>query len=120
MEGSRTVNRPVDEVKDRLTLMLGSAGADFTVEDESGAIRFSHGTYLTQTVGMLPKTGTLQLRPENGKTRVVWEVRPTLFIRIWLTFFGVAFFWLIFPPIVAYLALVRHPGRFVDSILNGL
>jgi hypothetical protein len=119
LTGSVLIPRPRPVVVDRLRVIL--AGANCTVlESSEDRIRFRHGTYLSQTAPLLPKTCDLRLEEESGSTRVRYEVRVAPFIRFWFTLMGILFCWAIFPPFLAYRALVHHPRLFVENALAGV
>jgi len=117
--GSAIVHGDLNAVREKLKLIL--AGANCRVAWLGGdTVTFRHGTYVTQTLSMLPKAGRLQLAAEGDRVRVHWSVEVATPARIWLILVAVVFFWLIFPPLLVYHALVRHPEQFVRNILAAL
>jgi hypothetical protein len=46
-------------------------------------------------------------------------VAVTGFASVWLALVAVVFFWAIFPPILAWRALVHHPRRLMENLLAG-
>jgi hypothetical protein len=99
-------------------MMLGSANCRVTHRDKHH-VEFEHGTYLTQTATLMPKRGMIMLSETADGTQVAYDIALAGFARAWLIFFGIAFFWLIFPPIIVYHAMVVHPRAFVENLLNG-
>lgn len=120
IEGSRVVARPAAEVWDRLRMILAGANCEVEVVEEGRTLRFRHGTYLTQTSPMIPKTGTLRLSETDGGTRIHYTVQLSGFVQVWLILIASLTFCLIFPPILAYRALVVHPRRFMENLLAGV
>jgi hypothetical protein len=123
IQGTKTVNRPPTEVLDRLGTVLAGANCEI-IERSERFLRFRHGTHLTQTAPMLPKEGSIRLRrsPEGpGEATVVeYSVAVTGFARVWLALVAVVFFWAIFPPILAWRALVHHPRQLMENLLAGV
>ncbi len=116
--GSRSVKQPLGEVMGRLRMLLAAAGCEIVVSGKD-YVEFRHGTYLTQTVSMLPKRGTIRLNSFAGETIVRYEISSPPFMRVWLTLCGVLFCWTIIVPVIAYLALAVHPRRFMENLLAG-
>ena len=117
--GSRTIKKPIEEVSERLRMML--AAANCSVSDGDGnEVRFKHGTYLTQSAPLLPKSGTICLGTSSSGTNISYEIRVSGFARVWMILVAVLTCWAIFPPILVYRALAVHPRRFMDNLLEGL
>lgn len=100
-------------------MLLAAANCEILEQTET-RIRFRHGTYFTQTMSLVPKSGTFDLSEDNGNTVVRYAVEATRFIKVLLTVVGVAFVWLVYPPILVYMTLVVHPQRFVENLLSGV
>ena len=62
ISGSRTVDKPLVEVLDRLKAILAGANCEVLAGGKD-FLRFRHGTYLTQTAPLLPKEGRVRLTP---------------------------------------------------------
>ena len=119
VSGSRSAGQPLGEVMGKLRMLLAAAGCEIITSGKD-YIDFRHGTYLTQTVSMLPKRGTIRLNSFAGQTIIRYEIGASPFVRAWLTLWGVLLCWTIFVPIIAYLALAVHPRRFMERLLAGL
>lgn len=117
--GSRIIDRPVDEVLDRIRLAM-SAGNFEIIRSSPYSIIFRHGTLLTHSAPLLPKRGIIELVEHGGMTEASFSVEPCGFAAFWLPLFGILFCWLIYPPIVAYRALVHHPRRLMENLLEGI
>jgi hypothetical protein len=118
-QGTRIVQKSPEEVMDRLRMLM-SAG-NFEITDATGdAIWFRHGTYLTQSAPQYPKQGVVRVSPAQDGTEVSYWIESTAPVKVWLTLFGVVFFWLILPPIVAYRTMEHHPRQLMENLLQGL
>jgi hypothetical protein len=113
------VSKSPAEALDRLKLAM-SGGNFEIIRVTDDTISFKHGTFLTQSAPQFPKHGTIRVAPADGGSEITYDVEPALFVRCWLIFFAVVFFWLIFPPIIAYRTLVYHPRRLMENLLSGL
>ena len=120
ISGSRTIKKPIEEVTDRLRMMLAAANCSVSDGDGNGVIRFQHGTYLTQSAPLLPKSGTVHLATNSGGTNISYELHVSGFARAWMILVAVLTCWAIFPPILVYRALVVHPRRFMENLLEGV
>ena len=119
IQGSRTIPRSLPVIIEKLKTIL--AGANCEVVDASDdRLSFRHGTYLTQTASLLPKTGTIELHDHGQSTNVVYSVDTSGPAKWWLIFVAIIFCWAIFPPILIYRALVIHPRRFMENIIAGV
>lgn len=88
IKGSRTIPKPLPVITEKLKCIL--AGANYEIVDASdGRLRFRHGTYLTQTASLLPKTGTIELHDHGDSTNVVYSIDTS----------GPAKWWLLFPAL---------------------
>ena len=119
ISGSRTIKKPIKKVKDRLRMMLAAANCSVSNGDGS-IIRFQHGTYLTQSAPLLPKSGTVHLATNSSGTNVSYEIQVSGFARVWMILVAALTCWAIFPPILVYRALVVHPKRFIENLLTGV
>ena len=117
--GSKIVARSPSEVLDRLKLAMSGGNFEITSQTDR-SISFKHGTYLTQSAPMLPKKGTIRLAARGDGTELSYEITPTGFPKYWLLFIGVVFCWAIFPAILPYRALVHHPKRLMENLLEGI
>jgi hypothetical protein len=117
--GGRTVARSPAEVLDRLKLAMSGGNFEVTAATDK-SISFKHGTYLTQSAPLFPKSGVIRLAAKGDGTEVTYEVQSTGFPKYWLLLFGVLFCWAILPPILAYRALVYHPRRLMENLLQGI
>jgi len=119
IQGQRIIERPPDEVVDRLRLAM--AGGNFDIESiTSSRIVFRHGTFMTESAPLLPKRGIIHITPSGEDTLVSYEVEVIGFSKYWMLFFAVLFCWAIFPPILAHRALQYHPRRLMDNLLQGI
>ena len=117
--GLHTSSKPVGEVTDKLRMILAAANCTVTASSDE-EIEFRHGTYLTQSSPLFPKTGAFGFTPIEGGTRIDYNIALTPFPTVWLTIFGVLFCWLIFPAIAAYRAIKVHPKQMMENILAGV
>lgn len=120
MTGSRTFEKPVHEVRDRLKMILAAANCSVSQESGENVIHFQHGTYLTQSATLIPKSCTIRLESLPNGTRASYEVGVSVFLRAWMIFVAVLTCWAVFPPILNYRALVVHPRRFMENLLDGV
>lgn len=120
ISGSLTINRPKEQVNDRLRMLLAAANCTVSKDDNNGTIRFQHGTYLTASAPLLPKSGTIQLAADDDGTRVSYEIHVAALARAWMILVAVLACWAIFPPILVYRALVVHPRLFIENVLEGV
>lgn len=115
--GSKKTSLSPTQAMDRLVGAM--AGGNFEIlEKEPGKIIFRHGTCLTQTVSMLPKRGSITIEPDGDGAIVRFEVEACGFPKYWLMFFGILFFWLIFPPLIVYRALNYHPKKLMENLFQ--
>lgn len=119
ISGSRTIKKSMEEVSDRLRMMLAAANCSLT-DDRGDVIRFRHGTYLTRTAPLLPKSGTVQLAANSSGTEATYEIQVAGLARAWLILVAALTCWAIVPPILVYRALVIHPRRFIENLLDGV
>jgi hypothetical protein len=119
IRGQREIAKPREDVVEKLRGLLAGANCDIVTSGPDG-LTFRHGTYLTQTAWLFPKTCRLHFVPHDGSTTVRYEIRTSLFVRVWLTLWAVVLCWTIFAPILAYRAIVHHPRRFVENLLSGV
>ena len=117
--GNRTVSRTRDETMDRLKLAMSGGNFEITGQSDDW-LSFRHGTYLTQSATLLPKAGTIRLVERGKVTDVSYEIDVSGLVSCWLTLVAVVFCWAIFPPILAYRALVYHPRRLMEDLLQAL
>jgi len=97
------------------------AAGNFEILDDSPlSIDFRQGTYLTQSAPLLPKTGTIRISPDGTGSNVKFEIGVTNFAKYWMIFVGVAFCWLIFPPILIHRALVHHPAQLMRNLMHAI
>ena len=75
---------------------------------------------MTQSAPLLPKKGTIRVVGEGEKTEVLYEIEITGFPKYWLIIISVLFCWAVFPPILVYRALVHHPKRLMENLLQGI
>ncbi len=120
ISGSRTIKKPIEEVNDRLRLMLAAASCTVPKGGGKDTLRFQHGTYLTQSAPLLPKSGTIDLSENSSGTNVSYEIHVSGFVCVWMILVAVLTCWAIFPPILVYRALVVHPRRFISNLLDGV
>lgn len=120
ISGSRTIKKPVEEVNDRLRMLLAAANCSVSNGEGNDVIRFQHGTYLTQSAPLLPKSGMVNLTTNSSGTNVSYEIHVSGFARVWMIFVAVLTCWAIFPPVLVYRALVVHPRRFMENLLQGV
>jgi len=117
--GRKMVDRNPADTLDRLKLAMSGGNFEIT-ENADGSISFKHGTYMTQSAPLLPKKGTIRVEGKGERTEVSYEIDVTGFPRYWMIFIGVLFCWAIFPPILVYRALVHHPRRLMENLLQGI
>ncbi len=117
--GSKLINRPLEEVLDRLKLAM-SGGNYEIIEATSNSIKFRHGTYLTQSAPTLPKQGKIVLYETQDGVKATYAIKPTQFTQFWLMLIGIVFCWLIYPPILTYRTLIYHPRRLMENLLQGI
>ena len=120
ISGSRTIKKPIEEVNDRLRMMLAAANCTVSNGDGKDTLRFQHGTYLNSSASLLPKSGTIYLAEHSGGTNVSYEIQVSGFLCAWMILVAVLTCWAIFPPILVYRALVVHPRRFIENLLQGV
>ena len=119
IQGNRIINRPAAEVMDRLKLAM--AGGNFEVQSVTGtAITFRHGTYLTESAPLLPKRGTIRVEPSGQTAAVSYEIEASGFAKYWMILIAVLLCWAIFPPVLVYRALIHHPRRLMENLLQGI
>ena len=106
-------------IVDRLRGLLAAANCQI-VQSSSGSLSFRHGTYLTQTATLYPKTCRLNFDEHDGTTTVHYDVHTAPLVSIFLTLWGILFCWTIIMPVIAYRTLVHHPKRFVENLLAGV
>jgi len=117
--GHAEVHRGIEAVRDRLTSMLAAANCEI-LSDSAHEITFRHGTYLTESAPLLPKTGAFQMRPSPNGTMVNWRISVSPFAAGWMTFVAIVFCWTLFAPILVHRALTYHPARFMQNLVRGL
>lgn len=117
--GTRIVKASPFETADKLRMMLAAANCEITHASDS-ELDFQHGTYLTQTAPLFLKRAKIRLDPSRAGTSLNYDIHVAKPIVIWLSIFSILFCWLIFPPLIAYRALVYHPRRFMENLLAGL
>jgi len=117
--GSKTSSLSPDQVIGRLCAAMAAGNFDILNKNSNG-IYFRHGTLWTQTPAMLPKQGTIAIKPVHEGTYIEYRIGLYGFAKYWLLFFAIAFCWLIFPPIIIYLALRKHPDRLMKNLLNAV
>jgi hypothetical protein len=117
--GNKIVNKRPREALDRLKLAMLGGNFEITHSTED-SISFRHGTYLTQSASLFPKKGRIMVVSRGDGTELTYEIEPVGLPKYWLMVFGVLFCWLIFPPIMAYRALVYHPKRLMENLLQGI
>ena len=100
--------------------MLAAANCSVSNGDSNDVIRFQHGTYLTQSAPLLPKSGSVHLATNSGGTNVSYQIKVSGFACGWMILVAVLTCWAIFPPILVYRALVIHPRRFIENLLEGI
>jgi hypothetical protein len=120
ISGSRTIKKPIEEVNDRLRMMLAAANCSVSNGEDNHVIRFQHGTYLTQCAPLLPKSGAVRLTTNSSGTNISYEIHVSGFARAWMILVAVLTCWAIFPPVLVYRALVVHPRRFMENLLEGV
>ena len=120
ISGTRTITKPIEEVNDRLRMMLAAANSTVSNGGAKDIIRFQHGTYLTESAPLLPKSGTIHLADHSGGTNVSYELQVSGFLCAWMILVAVLACWAIFPPILVYRAVVDHPTRFIENLLEGV
>ncbi|MGJ8653110.1 MAG: hypothetical protein ACSHX8_07540 [Opitutaceae bacterium] len=117
--GSTQSDFTPSEVSDRLRTAM-AAGNFEICNQTSERIEFRHGTYMTQSAPMLPKSGSIQITPSGSGTRVDYEIEIAGFAKYWMGFFGIIFCWLIIPAILVYRALFYHPDRLMKNLLQAI
>ena len=119
IKGQRIINRPVAEVIDRVKLAM--AGGNFEIVSATDTtITFRHGTYLTESAPSLPKRGTIRVESSGKNATTAYEIEAVGFAKYWLMLIAVLFCWAIFPPVLAYRALIYHPKRLMENLLAGI
>jgi len=119
IEGQRIVERPPEQVMDRLRLAMSGANCEITNASDT-SIAFRHGTYLTQSAPLLPKRGRVDVSPSQTGSRISYKIEATGFSKYWLIAVAAIFCWTIFPPILAYRTLSHHPRQLMESLLQGI
>ena len=117
--GSKMVRKSPAEALDRLKLAMSGGNFKITALTEN-SISFRHGTCLTQSAPLFPKKGTIHLASEGHETEVSYEIEATGLPKYWLIVISILFCWAIFPPILAYRALVHHPKQLMENLLQGV
>ena len=117
--GSKMVAKSPGEALDRLKLAMSGGNFEIIALTDS-SISFKHGTCLTQSAPLFPKEGAIRLTSMGDRTEISYEIEPTGFPKYWLTLIGILFCWAIFPPILAYRALVHHPKQLMENLLQGI
>jgi len=116
---ARIVPGTSPKIMDKLRLMLAAANCEVT-EESPNALRFRHGTFMTESAPLLAKKGRIVLSDRGDSTLVSYDIKVAGFARYWMTFVAIVFFWAIFPPILVHRALVYYPRRFMENLLAGL
>ncbi len=117
--GTKRVAKSPAETLDRLKLAMSGGNFEIIALTER-SISFKHGTYLTQSAPLIPKTGVIRLGGGGDGTMVSYEIEPTAFPKFWLMLFAILFCWAVFPPILVHRALVHHPRRLMENLLQGI
>jgi len=120
ISGSRTIDKPMEEVNDRLRMLLAAANCSVSAGEGKDDIHFQHGTYLTQSATLLPKSGRIHLATDVGGTHLSYQLQVSAFARGWMILVALLACWAIFPPILVYRALIVHPRRFIENLLDGV
>ena len=118
--GSKTFAKPAFHVIDRLKMILAAASCRMQVAENGRLIRFEHGTWMTQTATMLPKSGAFRISESNGDTRVDYAIQASGFVRALYGTLAVLFFWTVFTPILVYRLLSTLPRQFAENTLAGV
>jgi len=117
--GHVTISKPQDVVREKLRTLLAGANCEVLESDRTQVV-FRHGTYLTQTAALFPKTCRVRFGEGDGTTTVSYEIHVAPLVRVWLTLWGILFCWTIFAPVFAHRVLVYHPKRFMENLLAGI
>jgi len=107
------------EVIDRLKIVMAAGNFEIRRSSPEG-ISFRHGTYLTSSAPLLPKQGQIKVQLDENGSRIDYEIEVYGFVKYWMIFIGVIFFWVIFPPLLVHRALVHHPHQLMRNLLQAL
>lgn len=119
LTGSTYSDLPPSDVLTRLKSAM-AAGNFEVLHSTENLIQFRHGTYLTQSAPLLPKHGSLRVKARGAGSEVDYEISVSGFAKVWLVLVGLAFCWLIFPPLLVYRALVHHPHLLMRNLLQAI
>ncbi|MEM9480443.1 MAG: hypothetical protein AAGA58_12390 [Verrucomicrobiota bacterium] len=117
--GTSTTKKTPEEAMERLRTILAGANCR-VISDSDEHIEFRHGTYLTHSSPLLPKTATVRFIPTNDGTQLEYSVTIDPFPKYWLGGIGILLCWLIFPAVLAYRALKVHPREMMENFLAGV
>ena len=118
-QGSRNIPQTLQVTMEKLKAILAAANCE-VVDTSDHHVSFRHGTYMTGTASLLPKTATIELQERGNSTDLNYSVDTSGPAKWWLMFVGIIFCWAIFPPILVYRTLVYHPRRFMENIIAGV
>lgn len=117
--GHVDTDRSPAEITDRLKLVM--SGGNFRITAESAnRIEFDHGSFMTETAYVIPKSGCFIIEPVGDRQRVSYEVSIHPAAKGWLLFVATVFCWLIFPPLLIHRALRIDPRRLMDNVLQAI
>jgi uncharacterized membrane protein len=119
VRGQRIINRPVAEVIDRLRLAMAGGNFEIAIATDS-TLTFRHGTYITQTAQLLPMRGTIRVEPSGQSSAAAYEIEVAGPAKYALMLIAVLCCWAVFPPVVAHRALIHHPKRLMENLLQGI
>jgi hypothetical protein len=117
--GQVEVHRDIANVRDRLAFILACANCEI-LSESANRITFRHGTYLANTVALLPKTGAIQMHSSLNGTILDWRISISPCAAAWMIFVAIIFCWTIFAPILVYHVLNYQPAMFMKNLLRGL
>ena len=117
--GNKMIAKRPADVLDRLRLAMSGGNFEVTALTDH-SISFRHGTYLAQSAPLLPTRGVIMLVNSGDGTDVHYEIAPLWFAKFWLLLIATVFCWAVFPPILVHRALVHHPKRLMENLLQGI